>query len=141
MPAVNNNGWFAEDLYRSDQIISFQTAKLAKEKGFNETYFHRLGKVYYTHDGKLDFESVGLQKHSCKATSQTVLKKWLREKFNLELWVIPVSYNENYMVKGYKRVDKRIPLMDKAPELFVNEFSSSEEEALELGLQEALKTL
>ena len=82
-----------------DQLISFETAKLAKEKGFNEPT-HGRGWVnnYYNHLGVLKgdvTELVKAQVHkkdtkpfeTIAAPTQSLLQKWLREKHNLMCFV------------------------------------------------------
>lgn len=62
-----------------EELVSFQTAKLAKEKGFDEicSYLYENSKViiYTTH------KNSGLNKHFdwCSAPTQSLLQKFIRE--------------------------------------------------------------
>ena len=82
-----------------EQIILFKTALLAKEKEFNPK--HSLRYHYYTHDGILNGDVTDLIKaqlgnknntidtnimeslQTIKASTQSLLQKWLREKHEL----------------------------------------------------------
>lgn len=66
---------------------------------------------------------------------QSLLQKWFREVHNIILWVIPVNYNDRFMVKGVIRHGKL------NHELIVNDWADTYEEALEFGLIEACKKL
>lgn len=82
-----------------EQLISFETAKLAKEKGFdiNDTkYIHYKSKIHEPHtlfprnsaamaDGDI--------KEYYSAPTQSLLQRWLREKNNACVTVIP-DYNK-----------------------------------------------
>ena len=95
-----------------DTLITFETAKLAKEKGW---------------DG--DF----VESHKI-LTTQSLLAKWLREKHNIIIIVdyegIDGYYYKFYSYKGMKK------FYDAS-----NTNYKTYEEALEIGLQEALKLI
>lgn len=111
-----------------DQLIAFETAKLAKEKGFNEFY----QSYYYDKDGNewIGFSS-NTRDYEDKYTrsSQSLLQKWLRETykihieiyFNYKKYCITVLGNSEVKDMGFEY--------------------STYEEALETGLQEALKLI
>ena len=67
-----------------EQLVSFKTAKLAKEKGFNElethigTAYSQLGDLCVNTGATNQFE----------APTQSLLQKWLREKHNINVEVI-----------------------------------------------------
>ena len=103
-----------------EQLILFETAKLAKEKGFlNSIHYDGMGG-YFTN------------------TTQSLLQKWLREEHNIEVWVTPthLSYinNKLYKVEIEYFNGKRI-------HCFKHDEFKTYEEALEKGLQEALKLI
>jgi hypothetical protein len=118
----------------TDQLISFETAKLAKEKGFIEG-----SKSYYKGDGEIhsfdpEFHPYAIHKNNFmqrflyEASTQSLLQKWLREEHKIQVWV---TYH--YPINGkYLYV-----LMFKNGVGVQNTY----EEALEVALQEALKLI
>lgn len=133
-----------------EQLVSFETAKLAKEKGFNESCIHG----YLNKDGSLmndddhfDFDSCyedrSVMKHllfknsevvndySITAPTQSFLQKWLREVHNIVVTVNLGLSSEGYYYK-----------VRCNGSLFVGEhFNDTYEEALEAGLIEALNLI
>ena len=95
-----------------DTLISFETAKLAKEKGFNFIYI-------------IDNE---LTKHSL--ITQSLLAKWLREVHNIHLAVEPETFNPE---TDY--ISEIIIL----PRKFLKYRGKTYEEALEIALKCGLK--
>ena len=123
-----------------EQLISFETAKLAKEKGFPQEPNRR--KVpYYNYKGEFngdvtDFLRKYLREEdtsdveSVSAPTQSLLAKWLREKHNIHL----IAY-KNINIDGY---DWCYITTDGITN--INSYKTYEE-ALEIGLQEALKLI
>ena len=132
-----------------DTGITFETAKLAKEKGFDIPTIQ-----YYTIKGYCT-ESEGYmteryaesnwnngmgsyptrtEEVSCSAPTQSLLSKWLREKHNI---IVLVDYEgiDGYYYKYYYYINevKKYNASDKNYITF--------EEAYEIGLQEALKLI
>ncbi len=131
-----------------EQLINLETAKLAKEKGFElvvSNCFNVNGKIYrgFMHKNE-DID------RSFSAPTQSLLQRWLREKFNniVEVtphkvegcedweskddvfWEVSVDfYGENFEINVDGNVD------------FNQCFFKTYEEALEKGLQEALKLI
>jgi len=122
-----------------EQLISFETAKLAKEKGFNEVC-----KWYITSDTISDGNETNdfLRDGYYSAPTQSILQKWLREVHKLQIYVEPVW-------KDYHRVNTEyIPWVSYTKEEEDNHlpdeeevYYSSYEEALEIALVEALNTI
>lgn len=117
-----------------EQLISFETAKLAKEKGFGLKSANK-----YDDEGRI-IEPI-LQV-SCEIyypfCSQSLLQKWLREKHGIfvSINVMPCSglVDFNYII----RFSKDIGRVECSNEILVN---NKFEEALEKGLKEALKLI
>ena len=113
-----------------EQLISFETAKLAKEKGFNII----CPKVWYgILNPTIGNDSEFFREHEdyCSAPTQSLLQKWIRETHNLD--IIPTS---NLIGYGYI-IYQRYP-----PKNFTNKnLYQTYEEALEQGLQEALQLI
>lgn len=109
-----------------EQLVNFETAKLAKEKGFNIF----TGKAWIKKEGQELFfvptyTSVtnGIEYH---APTQSLLQKWLREAHE-----IFVSVDVNFNIKIYYKDELHNEIFN----------FNSYEEALEKGLQEGLKLI
>ena len=123
-----------------DTRITFETAKLAKEKGFPQEPNRR--KVpYYNYKGEFkgdvtDFLRKYLREEdtsdveSVSAPTQSMLAKWLRENHNIHL----IAY-KNINIDGY---DWCYITTDGITN--INSYKTYEE-AYEIGLQEALKLI
>ncbi|MGK0464836.1 hypothetical protein [Clostridium sp.] len=146
-----------------DKLIEFETAKLAKEKGFNlltpKYYttenphsYHKdldgvciLGLMHsntlYNPQDELD-EETGISFYKLNpgiiyAPTQSLLQKWLREVHDLDVYVIPNGSRD-------KSINKRL----YHPQIWVRDKYQTElhskhtyEQALEKGLIESLKLI
>ena len=123
-----------------DTRITFETAKLAKEKGFPQEP-NKLKIPYYNYKGEFKGDvSDWLRKYlkkedtsdveSVSAPTQSLLAKWLREKHNIHL----IAY-KNINIDGY---DWCFITTDGITN--INSYKTYEE-AYEIGLQEALKLI
>lgn len=118
-----------------EQYITFETAKLAKEKEFDEEFENM--HVWNNFKGEIledvsgyNMKNSHLCKNSYSAPTQSLLARWLREKhkmivscvFNYEtkMWVYFIGNYNNPISKSDKEYD-------------------SYEEAMEDGLQDALE--
>ena len=124
-----------------DTRVTFETAKLAKEKGFYQEPNRR--KVpYYNYKGEFkgDVSDWRIRKYIrgedtsdiefVSAPTQSLLAKWLREEHNIHL----IAY-KNINIDGY---DWCYITTDGITN--INSYKTYEE-ALEIGLQEALKLI
>lgn len=130
-----------------DELIIFETAKRAKEKGFNIF----TGKAWIKKEGQeLFFVPVytgvtnGIDYH---APTQSLLQKWLREVHNIHINITRI-YNFNKkpaIFQGYN-----IYISGKSSEditygeinnKLIRKYYNDYEKALEAGLQEALKLI
>lgn len=130
-----------------EQLVTFETAKLAKEKGFNlpisseRHYFVSYGTSiqpykWFPPEYFVDY---------IDAPTQSLLQKWLREEHKLE---ITLTYYSNESVKNWGDMIKGnyyIGVTDERdsdnPKWPFDGYFNSYEEALEIGLQEALKLI
>ena len=138
-----------------EQLITFETAKLAKEKGFDwatdKHYENSLTESINEEDGKSgpfgwEKGEINLQSdyfinnwkecdlsssswYLCSAPTQSLLQKWLREEHDYQINNNMDSQNM-YHCMIYRNRDVAGPF-----------FSYSYEEALEKGLQESLKLI
>jgi hypothetical protein len=116
-----------------EQLITLETAKLAKEKGFDIAVQH-----FYDKEGNLDIcgydnwnKGFG---EACSCSSQSLLQKWLREKYNMHLLIkAPV------LTKQWE-CHIETPFRFTHPTHYY-QIGNSYEEALEKGLYEALKLI
>ncbi len=147
-----------------EQLISFETAKLAKEKEFNEYC-----KYFYTEESGLcvidDFDgdiltmlnddlTIKETHYDCNgyfwyneledgtfehyepvkyiAPTQSLLQKWLREEYKIDI-VIGSNYIGYNIILWNRNTNKNIKIEQNLFQYY--------EEALEQGLQEALKLI
>jgi|GEM_PF-619188 len=149
-----------------EQLVSFETAMLAKEKGFADLVGVYRGKHYYNHLGELDGnvlddikESLRLQKtlnitleESVKlnkfapiaAPTQSLLQKWLREVhgIHIQVYVMEKWVDGNNMIIWFEVNLKTTNYLHGLSNVKCNmlEFNSYEL-ALEQGLREALELI
>ena len=117
-----------------DKLVSLETAKLAKKKEFNE-----ICQYYY----EILDKPITLQKMSCSnaegykqptAPTQSLLQKWLREVHNISIKI------DDFYTNGKLRFDFSISELGSQEDNPKGIFEDYEE-ALEVGLQEALKLI
>lgn len=104
-----------------DQLISFETAKLAKEKGFNLWTSCKAHFPLYL-KGEIEYRDFIRNIGEPLAPTQSLLQRWLREEFD---------YHASVRRAG------------KDWKTSIDEYTTFEtyEEALERGLQELLKLI
>ena len=128
-----------------EQLITFETAKLAKDKGFKEFSYacykedgilENLNNIWhYGCEGGMEldewFYDYNNYKHKklISAPTQSLLQKWLREEYSIQVMV--TSHNHAW-----------VAIVENAftPYKWINNFNSYEN-ALEQGLLEALKLI
>jgi hypothetical protein len=121
-----------------EQLIEFETAKLAKEKGFSlwtnerfygKTYDKNTAKSLYTNTSFMMYENNNTPKNDSPtydAPTQSLLQKWLREVHKIDIFI----------TEGFHIVSK-YKVYTKPSWGYFEEFDSYEG-ALEKGLQKAL---
>ena len=124
-----------------EQQISFETAKLAKEKGFNEECYLTYGKIfkeYCIFKSEYSETNSEVNKYTYSAPTQSLLQKWLREIHNIyiNIYVLEDDNGLIYYDFGLKQVVNWLSDKSKKLEVF-----NTYEEALELGLYESLKLI
>lgn len=151
-----------------EDLITFDTAKLAKEKGFDwecnnwwvETLEHKLDiprsgvEHFPSHEPRILGHKPSGNHHiiHASAPTQSLLQKWLRDNYNI---MIVIGHHIDYDNPNKVWKNKK----DILYELFVNYYGenfeipctdyddyyqshiTTYEEALEIGLQEALKLI
>ena len=117
-----------------EELISFETAKLAKDKGF-EVW----SPYIYSLEGDLRPNMVLNKESRYEAPTQSLLKKWLREVHNIHVSAFPVM-KERYYYSLSIILDSDMKKIKGAP-YDPKESKYTYEEALEAGLYEALKII
>lgn len=124
---------------KETELISFETAKLAKELGYDELCFH-----YFSMDGEakvlredgMYFLSRGQSGRLILRPTQSQLQSWLRDEKHIDCHVLPVRFTGHSEISYYTYAVKNIQPVGKQKYKF-----ETWEQALEIGLQEALKLL
>jgi len=152
-----------------EQLISFDTAKLAKEKGFDvpvkRSYQLSLTESVHPEDGTSgpfgwekgelslqdgyfinnweDSDFTNDSWYHCAAPTQSLLQKWLREEHNIhiQVYVMETWLNTGNEMEVYFEVNLKITNNLKGLSNVKSNMLQFKtyEEALEKGLQEALK--
>lgn len=133
----HENHIFLRDEMMDDFIISFKSAVLAREKGYdiiNEYCYDpecRDVNHIYNWCEEIDNSTDGRMKRLVAAPTQSLLQRWLREKHRIDI------------VMHYNDVGDEEPYMAQLPQYSFSdcEYFPSYEEALEAGLREALNQL
>jgi hypothetical protein len=115
-----------------EQIVKLETAKLAKEKGFNvkcENFYNR-GSGYRLQNDSIIRTGADV---IYEAPTQSLLQKWLREKYNIHVEITWVDTLSNIYVYHISTTGNAI-----RPD---SQFYNSYEEALENGLLEGLNLI
>ncbi len=121
-----------------EQLISSETAKLAKEKGFDVV-------CDYVYDIVADEKNPVITRNQYLSyfgdrfiggPSQSLLQKWLREVHKIDVFCDCIGSGLYYSVIYDNNVKE-----DETDKVFEQENTTSYEEALEIGLQEGLKLI
>lgn len=116
-----------------EQLINFETSKLAKEAGFDYGKCNRYYHNQIIKSSKILCEDLP---NCYPAPSQSLLQKWLRDEHNIH--VIAKAYNDEELNQILWE-DVIIDFEDYWQEYSTYTFYHSYEECLEAGLQKALK--
>ena len=132
----------------TEEFVTLETAKLLKEKGFKENVFTFYEAECAEGDFEL-FESYEVEDFNARADNfsaptQSIAQKWLREIKGVYVWVEPV------IGKRWKVSFCDFNVQTEESDWMENEISKGNgykvyvttyEEALEAGIQEALKLI
>lgn len=125
------------------ELISFETAKLAKEKGFNHPvndYYMGSGRVFSSLNPE-NHNKEPITKEKYSSPTQHLLQKWLREVHGINIDIYSNTNMHSYflsVINRYKPNDATATIKDD--EGFIKDFASYEQ-ALEHGLKEALNMI
>jgi hypothetical protein len=125
-----------------EELISYETAELAKEKGFHEeTQAMTCGKEYPIvcnpqEETTYDWNS----KEGYSIPTQSLLQKWLREKHNIHIYIETTPTFDKMQGNKWKCSIKYCfqPFKWTTGHYYLK---NTYEESLELGLQNALKLI
>lgn len=122
-----------------EQLILLETAISAWQKGFDpqcwEYYYNGELRSGVLDNGPQKWNSYPEYAGAIAATSQSLLQRWLREKHGIHVWLIPAEVDKTY--RAYVGHGIKLDLLKN---LFTDSFTTYEQ-ALEKGLQEALKLI
>lgn len=149
-----------------EQLISFETAKLAKEKGFNERehWFYKVksendielygctkkqlvgfkgyNPIYHkVNDYHTNKEKDNAKLYRCSAPTQSLLQKWLMEKYRIFININYDGNDEVFRVEIIKQNNDRSRKVFYLKEENIIMMFHSYEDALEISLQEGLKLI
>ena len=113
----------------TEDFVSFETAKLLKEKGFDYPTLH----YYYDKDGDLVFSwNIGAGKNEFVAPTLQMVMKWLRE-MGWFICIIPLAFycGEKVCMFGYN--------IWAGDNLQVDEFNTPKFKAYEEACEDAIK--
>ena len=140
-----------------DEIVSFETAMLLKEKGFNEPcsyyyenndlyklgYYHGDGTGFSRNDAPIN-DRLLCEKMQCTAPTQSLAQKWLRETRNITFNANPHSNDGKIIyvvtikvISSNKYIDFNV-MMDTSNKAIMFD---NYEEAIESGLKYCLKSI
>lgn len=125
-----------------EQLISFETAKLASEKGFDESVedYHAIYEdgeqsiVHRYHRNSIDRSLFGQEAYS--APSQSLMQKWMREKHKIYVY----CERHTTHLSGWHVFVEPLEFGKRIPSI-KDWVHHHYEECLEWGLQEALKLI
>jgi len=122
-----------------EELITYNTAKLAKEKGFDYPYIfpEQVGVLScYSEIGDLGTSLMNNAIYNIQAPIQSLLQRWLREEHKINIIVFPML---NDGIDCYYNYDIYTNLADTYSECLT--YINTYEEAMELGLIEALNLI
>lgn len=134
-----------------EQLITFDTAKLAKEKGFDIHnypfyYFYKGDKESnYIAINPKDIISFLTSEEGLLRPTQSLLQKWLREIHNIDVepYLILCKHNNKEIPQHPEEKEYDYMLIVSGISQYIGTIQNnlSYEQALEKGLQEALKLI
>ena len=122
-----------------DELVTFETAKLAKEKGFNwlcNNYNDKRDGDYFCNETtSLFYKNYNEIATAVSLPSQSLLQRWLREVYKIYCDPFHTFAPDGYLRFGYMLFNNSIQDMSH------HNCYPTYEEALEEGLQESLKLI
>lgn len=119
-----------------EQLIELYTARLAKEKNYNNisnSYYSKNGEILKGDEFWTTTNSELVNDLECVAPTQSILQKFLRENYNIHIHVEPVWNDDLLTVHHY---DSHIV----TPIVTANVYTEKEFETYESALEDALQS-
>ena len=110
-----------------EQLISFETAKLAKEKGFNWK--------------NIEILEVKSKSAFLDSTTQSLLQKWLREVHKINIFISSKTIENKTIFIPHGRTIPDTIKNNLIVDIIQYCTNNTYEEALEIGLQKTLKLI
>lgn len=119
----------------TEDFVSYETAKLLKEKGFDEPCVY-----VYLHDGSEDIWDADEEDIACQKPTLQMAMKWLRKVYDLHIIAYPWRANKEERATHWCcQVYKSFNLLGY--EKYTNETPKSYEEACEAAIKYCLENL
>lgn len=128
-----------------EDYISFETAKLLKEKGFNEptfTYYNNAGDIMTSYDFCGDyisgrFNGIKDEKVNCAAPTLQMAMKWLRNVHKKVINVEYIDFLEHGEVWSYSILDRNTfhEFTEKSESFTEHSYEEACEEAIKYCLE------
>ena len=121
-----------------EQLISFETAKLAKEKGFDAQCWQ-----YYDNGGVLvhSITKISNKMNLTSAPTQSLLAKWLREVHKINIFISSKTIENKTIFIPHGRTIPDTIKNNLIVDIIQYCTNNTYEESLEIGLQKALKLI
>lgn len=129
-----------------DQLISLETAKLAKEKGFDievNNHYSDFNQIDIEHLMD-DCKNSELEPFEYSAPTQSLLQKWLREEHNLHPYVTPYGDGKAWRVPNIRHNNEDWNEVNKPYQYKQRQFPDkfkTYEQALEFAIETMLNLL
>ena len=130
-----------------DTLISFETAKLAKEKGFDEKVYREYDKSGYLRctsksaDVVLGPYDELLKSTEYPAPTQSLLQRWLREVHKINIFISSKTIENKTIFIPHGRTIPDTIKNNLIVDIIQYCTNNTYEEALEIGLQKALNLI
>jgi len=140
-----------------EAVVSFETAKLAKEKGFTDLVGNFMDKNYYNYKGELNGDSTELIKYFIKlrnsnlsieetgahnpfdhiaAPTPTILQDWLRNTKGIIIYVFPIVVQFDEVKYFWSIINKKGEILKESLLGFIEW-----DDAFEEGIKESLNLI
>jgi hypothetical protein len=120
-----------------ERYVNYETSKLARKCGFDE-YCSYLWGIFDGYEGLHRFDNHNKSNADCwfSAPTQSHLAKWLRDMHNIQVYAKSSTVDGNGKYRDYVAYVNNFGVNDARDEEY-----ETYEEAMEVGLLEALKRL
>ena len=135
-----------------EPVVSYKVAKLAKEKGFDEkciNWFDNNGNNQNLYAWTWNTNNGNRSDFACVRPTQSLLQKWIRERYSIHIEIKPIPLGENGFKWIYELGLMEISSLDNVSRRNTYSILTGKEgvyfddyeEALDDGLFEALKLI